>query len=242
MEWHKCPQAHLLKSTFSELETFSNEACLLTEFSFLSLNHLPSSPHAKELIKLPQTCLFSPEIASLLVPPLGFFDIFVWMENNAFELLLWHFKKVLLVAQNSLSTTSITYKVFPQNEVEFVCTMPLFSLSLAILSPLLTLTHSTTHPPLTQGNLRADTCLLVPAMARFLLIIHNSAFGWVPNLFPLLTQLKCVVWKDFNHQIQESNPRAVFEDGDILLTHTTNPQFTSFPRVLCQFLSHQAPK
>ena len=55
----------------------------------------------------------------------------------------------------------------------------LFS-SLAILSPLLTLTHSTTHPPLTQGNLKADTCLLVPATARFLLIIHNSAFGWVP--------------------------------------------------------------
>lgn len=38
------------------------------------------------------------------------------------------------------------------------CTMPLFSLSLAILSPLLTLTltHSTTHPPLTQGSLRAE--------------------------------------------------------------------------------------
>lgn len=108
MEQHKCPQAHLPKSAFSELETFSNKACLLTEFSFISLNHLPSSPHAKELIKLPQTCLFSPEIASLLVPPLSFFDIFVWMENNAFELLLWHFLKVLLAAQNSLSTTSIT--------------------------------------------------------------------------------------------------------------------------------------
>lgn len=63
--------------TFSELETFSNEACSLTELSFLSRNHLPSLPHVKELIKLPQTCLFSPEIASLLVSPLSFFDIFV---------------------------------------------------------------------------------------------------------------------------------------------------------------------
>ena len=73
----RCPWAHLPVCTFSELETFSKEACSLTELSFLSRNHLPSLPHVKELIKLPQTCLFSPEIASLLVSPLSFFDIFV---------------------------------------------------------------------------------------------------------------------------------------------------------------------
>lgn len=186
MEWHKCPQAHLLKSTFSELETFSNEACLLTKFSFLSLNHLPSSPHAKELIKLPQTCLFSPEIASLLVPPLSFFDIFVWMENNAFELLLWHFKKVLLVAQNSLSTTSITYKVFPQNEVEFVCTMPLFSLpwpSFHLSSPSPTQPH-TLHSlraiskqiPASLSQQRPDSCSLS-------ITVHLAGCLFIPSAY-----------------------------------------------------------
>lgn len=37
------------------------------------------------------------------------------------------------------------------------------------------------------------------------------------DLFTLLAQLKHVVWKDFNCQIQESDFRTVFENGDTFI-------------------------
>lgn len=80
----------------------------------------------------------------------------------------------------------------------------------------------------------------MPAMKRFLLITLNSRLGWTP-ISSLLIQLKQVVWKDFNYQIQESDFRTVFEMETLLLTHATDSQLMPYP-VGPGHLFRQAPK
>lgn len=62
-------------------------------------------------------------------------------------------------------------------------------------------------------------------------------------LFTLLAQLKHVVWKDFNCQVQESDVRIEFENGDTFIdTWYESPINVVSKNLVPGYLCHQAPK
>lgn len=157
--------------------------------SLLSLNHLPPLPRAKKHMKLlSYLSMFLQNCLSFSTSTL-FFDIFVQMENNTFESLLWHLKRKkkkkerkLLAAQNDPYVASIICHLFPQNGVEFVLTMLFFLPDHPLTCP-----HPSPSPtkPHAVTSLRAMLgagCMLPSASNEtlFLLIIRNSTFGWMP--------------------------------------------------------------
>lgn len=143
---------------FSKLETFFKWGTLADWTLFFHLTTYLPCLMLRSSLNCLLTCLFSLEMVFLLASPLSFFDIFVQIENNTFESLLWHLKKMPLAAQNGPYMASIVYKLFPQNEVEFLFMMLLFSSSLTILSHFFTLLpnlHNHMHPQIAQGNSRS---------------------------------------------------------------------------------------
>lgn len=130
--------------------------------SLLSLNHLPPLPHAKKHMKLlSYLSMFLQNCLSFSTSTL-FFDIFVQMENNTFESLLWHLKRKKKERKKATGCSEWSIRCIHHLQAlstkwGWICTHDAFlsSWSSSHLSSPFPLTHKTTRSHITEGNARS---------------------------------------------------------------------------------------
>lgn len=216
--------------------------------SLLSLNHLPPSLHAKEHIKWPSYLFLFLENCLSLASLLSFFDIFVQMENKTLQ-------SLLTLRKQGYQPLRIVHTLHPSFTNSFHKTRwNLYSWCFYFFPPDYPLTSSHPSPsaqPHILKSLRAilgaecTVCFLMPAMNYFSFFSHYPLqYIWLDAyLFTLLTQLKHVAWKDFNCQIQKSDFRTVFENGDTFIdTCYESTVNVVSKRLVPGYLFHQVPK